>query len=275
MKTLLNVLFAFMVFTPVYAGTKGDVSKTTLNDVKSVFNDENCDVILQDYFTTCYSYDKKSPVAVYTEVEGKKVAGEGIEKRPSFYTDSRLPAEYAVNTEDYTNTGYDRGHFGASDASFDWSQDSLESTYKMSNIVPQTPRANRYKFVALEKLEREMAVKHKVLETLTIAYWNERPKKIGDSQQSVPSAFAKVFSASDGYRECFFVWNNDEYDAKTGKDPYSYKTDCKQVFSLVGTVVGKAEGWTAQDRIDLLQLLEKYKTESKSKVIDQMIKLLK
>ena len=46
----------------------------------------------------------------------------------------------------------------------------------MANIVPQTPFANRYKFIALEKHEREMAVKYGRLENLTIAYWNNRPK---------------------------------------------------------------------------------------------------
>ena len=55
----------------------------------------------------------------------------------------------------------------------------------MANIVPQTPFANRYKFIALEKHEREMAVKYGRLENVTIAFWNNRPKKIGKSQLQV------------------------------------------------------------------------------------------
>jgi endonuclease G len=276
MKTLLNVLFALMVFTPVYAGTNGDVSKTTFSDVKGIFNEKNCDVVLKDYFTTCYNYTRRSAVAVYTEVEGVKVAGEGIDKRPSFYTDNRIPKGYEITTQDYSNTGYDRGHFGASDASFDWDQDALNSSYKMSNIVPQTPRANRYKFVALEKHEREMAVEHKVLETVSIAFWNDRPKKIGKNEMHVPSAFAKVFSAKDGYRECFFIWNNDDYDNADGQYPNKYKKDCKEIFAMVGTEVGKAPSFSANDEKELRRLLEFYKTtdlkSAESKAVDTLLK---
>ena len=46
----------------------------------------------------------------------------------------------------------------------------------------------------LEKHEREMAVKYGRLENLTIAFWNNRPKKIGKSKLHVPSAFAKLLS---------------------------------------------------------------------------------
>lgn len=255
-----------LFFTGVAQGkTNGNVNKSSLEDVKAIFNDTNCDVIFLDYFTTCYNYKRRSAVAVYTEVEGAKVESEeGIDKRPSFYTDERIEKGYEITTQDYSNTGYDRGHFGASDASFDWDQEALESSYKMSNIVPQTPRANRYKFVALEKLEREMAVEHGTLETVSIAFWDDRPKKIGKNQMHVPSAFAKVFTAK-GYRECFFIWNNDEYDSKTGKDPYSYRTDCDKVFAMVGTTVGKAEEFSREHGLKLKELLEFYKTTDLSK----------
>lgn len=277
MKQLLIAILAFYGMGAIAIGkTNGDVEKTTHKDIKNIFVESNCDLVLKDYFTTCYNFKRRSAVAVYTEVEGAKVESEeGIDKRPSFYTDDRIPKGYEITTDDYSNTGYDRGHFGASDASFDWDQEALESSYKMSNIVPQTPRANRYKFVALEKLEREMAVKHGVLETVSIAFWNNRPKKIGENGMHVPSAFAKIFTAK-GYRECFFIWNNDEYDSKTGKDPYSYKTDCNKVFAMVGTVVGQAPSFGSSDQKELKRLLEFYKTTKLSKkeelAVDTLIK---
>ena len=138
----------------------------------------------------CYNYKRKSALAVYTEVTAKTVDLLNIDPRPPFYTDKRLDKKVATTTKDYTGTGYDRGHLGASDASHDWSKETLKATYSMANIVPQTKRANRYKFVSLEKLEREMAVKHGVLEILTLVYFNDRPKLIGKSGLQVPSAFA-------------------------------------------------------------------------------------
>ena len=181
----------------------------------------------------------------------------------------------ATSNDDYNNTGYDRGHLGASDASHDWSKKTLKATYSMANIVPQTKRANRYKFVSLEKLEREKAKEHGVLEMLTLVYFNDRPKKIGESGLQVPSAFGKVFTAKN-YRECFFVWNTDEYDKKKGKDPYTYKRDCDEVLGLWGTVVGKAEGWTVNDTNALKDLLNKYvatqKDQSKVGVASALLK---
>jgi endonuclease G len=275
MKKLFMAAAAFVMAVGVFANTGGNVNKSKLEDVKAIFNEKNCDLVLHDYFTTCYNFERRSAVAVYTEVEGSKVAGEGIDKRPSFYTDKRIPKGYEITTQDYSNTGYDRGHFGASDASFDWDQKALESSYKMSNIVPQTPRANRYKFVALEKHERAMAVEHGVLETVSIAFWNDRPKKIGENEMHVPSAFAKVFtSTKDNYRECFFIWNNDDYDNADGQDPNKYKKDCKEIFAMVGTKVGKAPSFSAADEKELKRLLEFYSTTELNKQQKNSIQVL-
>ena len=109
----------------------------------------------------------KSPTAVYVEVTGENVVKD-IEKRPPFFTDKRVKKQYRTTSKDYTKSGYDRGHFGASDASHDWNKKHQKGDLlNVANIVPQTPRANRYKFIALEKHEREMAVKHGRLENVT------------------------------------------------------------------------------------------------------------
>ncbi len=256
MKKLI-VFILLLTGSLAFGQTHGDVTLSQYADIKKHFSNDVCDQILTDTFTICYDHKRKSPIAVYTEVTAKTVDLLNIDPRPPFFTDKRLDKKVATNTKDYNNTGYDRGHLGASDASHDWSKKTLKATYSMANIVPQTKRANRYKFVSLEKLEREMAVKHGVLEMLTLVYFNDRPKKIGESKLEVPSAFAKIFTAKN-HRECFFVWNTDEYDSKIGKDPYTYKADCKDVFSKWGTVVGKAEGWTPDNKIALEALLEKY-----------------
>ena len=246
-------------------------------DIKKHFTSDVCDQILTDTFTICYDYERKSPIAVYTEVTAKTVNLLNIDPRPPFFTDKRLDPKVATTTKDYTSTGYDRGHLGASDASHDWSQKTLKATYSMANIVPQTKRANRYKFVSLEKLEREMAVKHGVLEMLTLVYFNDRPKVIGKSGLQVPSAFAKIFTAKN-HRECFFVWNTDEYDSKKGKDPYTYKENCEVVLAMWGTQVGEASKFSDENKKELMNLLklfmESEKDQSKVGVASALLKAL-
>lgn len=276
MKKLL-VILSLLVGSVALGQTHGDVTLSQYTDIKKHFTSDVCDQILTDTFTICYDYERKSPIAVYTEVTAKTVNLLNIDPRPPFFTDKRLDPKVATTTKDYTSTGYDRGHLGASDASHDWSQKTLKATYSMANIVPQTKRANRYKFVSLEKLERDMAVKHGVLEMLTLVYFNDRPKVIGKSGLQVPSAFAKIFTAKN-HRECFFVWNTDEYDSKKGKDPYTYKENCEDVLAMWGTQVGEASKFSDENKKELMNLLklfmESEKDQSKVGVASALLKAL-
>lgn len=274
---LVIVLFS----TPAWSSgfvTKGDINKSNIEMFKPFFTKEKCDQILIDTFTICYDHERKSPTAVYVEVTGETVE-QDIEKRPPFFTDKRVQKEFRTTSKDYTKSGYDRGHFGASDASHDWDLKHQKATYSMANIVPQTPFANRYKFIALEKHEREMAVKYGRLENLTIAFWNNRPKKIGKSQLHVPSAFAKLYTDGKGYKECFMVWNNDNYDKANGQDPNKYKQKCDVVIAMWGTQVGEADAWSIKDKAALVELLEKYveseKDQSKAGIASALLKAVK
>ena len=280
--SLVTILFCgwMLLAPPTFASdfvTKGDIRKSSVESFKSFFTEEKCDQILIDTFTICYDHERKSPTAVYVEVTGPTVI-EDIDKRPPFFTDKRVEKEYRTTSKDYTNTGYDRGHFGASDASHDWDKKHQKATYSMANIVPQTPFANRYKFIALEKHEREMAVKYGRLENVTIAFWNNRPKKIGKSQLQVPSAFAKLYTDGKGYKECFFVWNNDVYDKSNGQDPNKYKQNCDVVTAMWGTQVGEADKWSLKDKDALIDLLDKYieseKNQSKVGLAEALKKAL-
>ena len=274
---IIVVLFSTTTFASDFV-TKGDINKSNIKMFKSFFTKEKCDQILIDTFTICYDHDRKSPTAVYVEVTGETVE-QDIDKRPPFFTDKRVKKEFRTTSKDYTKTGYDRGHFGASDASHDWDLKHQKATYSMANIVPQTPFDNRYKFIALEKHEREMAVKYGRLENLTIAFWNNRPKKIGKSELHVPSAFAKLYTDGKGYKECFFVWNNDVYSKADGQDPNKYKQNCDVVTAMWGTQVGEADAWSMKDRDELIDLLEKYidseKDQSKTGIASALLKAVK
>lgn len=254
-KTILLLILLFLYNNAFSI----DINSDNIKELNSIFNKKNCDLILIDYFVTCYDYERKSPSAVYTKIEGKNVSKDGIKRRPSFYIDKRIPKGFESTTKDYTNSGYDRGHFGASDASFDWDKNALNSTYKMSNIVPQTPKTNRYKYISLEKYEREMAEKFGSLETISLAFWDNDPEIIGANKIHVPSSFAKIFVTNTGYRECFFMWNDEEYDSVNGKDPKFYEKNCDEVFKMFNKSISKKIIFSNTDKIELINLLKIYK----------------
>jgi endonuclease G, mitochondrial len=75
----------------------------------------------------------------------------------SFITDPLLPSGwYRVTTNDYTGSGFDRGHMCPSDDR-DYSSTENKFTFRMSNIVPQAPYNNQGPWAALETYCRTLA----------------------------------------------------------------------------------------------------------------------
>jgi endonuclease G len=73
-------------------------------------------------------------------------------KRPSgFKVDSRTRAE--VRHDDYTNSGYDRGHMAPNyGIATRYGDEAQQETFLMSNVIPQTPSVNRGIWKDLEML---------------------------------------------------------------------------------------------------------------------------
>lgn len=113
-----------------------------LSNILFAFNSQEymsknyCDkIITNPYMNICYDYNLMGAKTITYTLNGDKVNKVNIKKRPSFHTEKALDKKYRVSPKSYTRSGYDRGHM-ANDAAFDWSQDSLNETYKLSNIVP-------------------------------------------------------------------------------------------------------------------------------------------
>ena len=63
-------------------------------------------------------------------------------RNSSFYADTNLPANfYRVSTDDYSGSGYDRGHMCPSADRTDNTDDN-KLVFFMSNIIPQSPNNN-------------------------------------------------------------------------------------------------------------------------------------
>lgn len=79
------------------------------------------------------------------------------ERQNDFRPDPVLPNEwYAVSPNDYTNTGFDRGHLCPS-ADRTASEEDNSSTFLMTNIIPQAPELNREAWARLEAYCRTLA----------------------------------------------------------------------------------------------------------------------
>ncbi|AFK04828.1 DNA/RNA non-specific endonuclease [Emticicia oligotrophica DSM 17448] len=79
------------------------------------------------------------------------------ERTNNFRADNELPSSwYRVQTGDYTNSGFDRGHLCPSDDR-DGSYEDNDETFLMTNIAPQAPSSNRGLWADLEDYCRKIA----------------------------------------------------------------------------------------------------------------------
>lgn len=77
-----------------------------------------------------------------------------------FIADTSLPEDFLrINHNDYTNSGYDRGHVVRSHERSSSTEDN-KSTFLMTNIIPQTPDLNRGVWLDFERYCEELALKH-------------------------------------------------------------------------------------------------------------------
>ncbi|GAA8418470.1 hypothetical protein HpNP5_14560 [Helicobacter pylori] len=110
-----------------------------LNEIKDQANSTNptktytngiltnidCKVLKNNFYSVCYSSELKNPIYGVSVLFGDLVDKNNIEKRYEFKTDTRLAKYQQATTQDYTRSGFDRGHFVANDASFDFASNPL------------------------------------------------------------------------------------------------------------------------------------------------------
>lgn len=164
---------------------------------------QNCDKDLYNgYFRTCYNYQYKSATASYIKLSGDNVDKKNIKLRFDFTEDKNIPIVYRTKDSDYTNSGFDRGHI-QSDASNDYSEESRNATYFMTNITMQYPQTNRRSYLAVEKRERELSVQYKNIESLTLIEYSDKSVK----GIRIPREYTKIYW-NDDFKECYKIKND-------------------------------------------------------------------
>jgi len=112
-------------------------------------------VLLNDGFIVGYSNARMDPLWVCYRLF--RVVNPSAGERPrKFKVDMRTLAQ--VSHDDYTNSGYDRGHMAPNYAiATRYGREAQLQTFLMSNVCPQTPGLNRGLWKHLEKEAREYA----------------------------------------------------------------------------------------------------------------------
>jgi len=149
-------------------------------------------VICRSFYATVY--DTKHEANVFsTEIDHPK--GKKAPRVSSFHSD---PAVVNSPTpEDYTNTGFDRGHM--TPAADSYSAIQSYDTFFMTNITPQYPNVNRIAWKNLESSVRDMSFNYVV----TGAYYANYNTVIGKHKVPVPTSIYKIVYLKDGSIKAF------------------------------------------------------------------------
>ncbi|MFP5995052.1 DNA/RNA non-specific endonuclease [Helicobacter pylori] len=212
----------------------------TAYNANGMLTNIDCKVLKNNFYSVCYSSELKNPIYGVSVLFGDLVDKNNIEKRYEFKTDTRLAKYQQATTQDYTRSGFDRGHFVANDASFDFASNPLRETYRMTNITPEAKNTNRHSVLLVEKEGRNLAKKyHQVLvEELTIIKQGYRT--FSSKNIAIPSGFWYHYdiSLTDSYEnaksECFYIPNdNQNYPLQ------EMRRDCKEYERVEKQVVFK------------------------------------
>ncbi len=124
-------------------------------------NQPNNYLIERPQYALSYNRDHGIPNWVSWQVT-KQDLGD-VKRSPTFTSDTSLPKGwYRVTLDDYTGSGYDRGHMCPSADRTATSKDNL-ATFILTNVLPQAPDNNRSTWEHLEALSRTLVGKGHVL----------------------------------------------------------------------------------------------------------------
>lgn len=96
-----------------------------------------------------------------------------------------------ANDNDYSGSGYDRGHLAPA-ADMGWSSSSMAESFYYSNMSPQLPAFNRGIWKKLEEQVRTWAIEYNSVSIVTGPVLSSGLKSIGPDKVSVPNYYYKV-----------------------------------------------------------------------------------
>ena len=157
--------------------------------VKGMPSNNSDQVLCRTGYAVGYNYQTKNADWVAYHVTKESVNAQ-FKRSNKFKADAELP-EYAQSTlSDYSKSGYDRGHLAPS-AAMDFSQESMQESFLLSNMSPQLPGFNRVGWRLLEEHVRDLANEYQELYVVTGPIYEGNEASIGDGVV-IPSAFYKV-----------------------------------------------------------------------------------
>lgn len=186
-------------------------------------------IVRHDAFVTSYNTGTLIPDWVAYEITADEAAGRRDRGGIEFRMDPDLRGVTQAMREDYSGSGWTKGHMmPAADAAFSTS-DTMAETFYFTNICPQSEVLNAGDWQFLEKRVRSWAKRYGSVWVVTgPIVGKNRYGRIGDRGVVIPDSFYKALLVRrpDGsYSSIAFVMDNDD-------ERYYLKDCCMSVNEL-------------------------------------------
>ena len=197
-------------------------------------------IINRTGYTLAYNAKTKTPQWVAWELTKAETRGDA-ERNNEFLPDPQVIGT-KVETYDYSNSGYDRGHMAPA-GDMKWSEEAMQESFYMSNICPQNHNLNKGDWNDLEIKTREWARRYGKAYVVCGPIYREGKtvQSIGTHRVSVPHAFFKailvyrkdtpiamgfLFENREGHRPLKnYLVSVDSLESLTGMDFFSQLPD--------------------------------------------------
>lgn len=221
------VFFTHFIFIAVLLFSGCSTShKSEPHPAESKIISNESDSVELDHKSFVINYSKSHRLASWVKYRLRKGDLNGPGRRPKrFKSDSVLKAMGipAVTHEDYTNSGYSRGHLAPAE-DFSRSQEAIESTFIMSNVIPQKSSVNSGAWAQLEKQVRAWACGEEEVTVITGPVLTPNLEKLKGTGISVPQEFFKIIiDETPPTKAIAFKYNQTEKNQTLEKSKVSYR----------------------------------------------------
>ncbi len=147
-------------------------------------------VLCRNEYISVYDPAKKVPLLVAEKLQPTEFDG-SVSRADNFQQDPDLAESQSAALNDYRKSGYARGHMAPA-ADFTSTDEAMNQSFYLSNMVPQDSGMNSGIWASLEGATRSCAKQLGSVYVMTGPVFEGKPKTIGDDQVAVPSSIYKI-----------------------------------------------------------------------------------
>jgi len=166
-------------------------------------------IIQHTGYTVSYNSDYRIANWVAYELTREEASSTVAERENKFVLDPEVKGATALN-QDYTRSGYDRGHLAPA-GDMKWSHRAMRESFYLSNICPQKHAFNAGIWKELEERARVWAKKHNSLYIICGPVIDGELKRLGKNRVGIPELFYKVICNPATEQAIGFLFENRAY----------------------------------------------------------------